>query len=91
MATIWKYALYPGTNCIKIPGLDEVLSVGFQGEQLCVWCLVEPDNPMREYYFLATITGATLPGGDVLGMFVGTAQSPTGIVVHVFEIAHGDG
>jgi hypothetical protein len=91
MATIWKYPLYPGTNCIKAPGLDEVLSVGFQGEQLWVWCLVEPDNAVREDYLLATITGATLPGGDVLGMFVGTAQSPTGIMAHVFEIAHGNG
>jgi len=91
MATIWKYALNPGTNCIKVPGLDEPLSVGFQGEQLYIWCLVDPDKAGREHYFLATITGRELPGGDVLGMFIGTAQSPTGIVAHVFEIADDDG
>jgi len=91
MATIWKYALYPGTNCIKIPGLDEPLSVGFQGDQLCLWCVVDLDKAVREHCFLATITGVALPGGEVLGMFVGTAQSPTGIEAHVFEIAHDNG
>jgi len=81
---VWKYPLNGGENCIKTPGLAQPLAVGWQGEQLFLWCAVRLEEPERVSYFFAAATGEILP--DDYGPYVGSAQSRFGIVAHVFRM-----
>ena len=45
---VWKYPLRDYVEKIKVPGSPQILRVGFQNENLFVWILVEPDQPMTE-------------------------------------------
>lgn len=85
MSEIWKYPLYPGSNCVKMPGVMRFLSVGFQGYQLCLWCQVTPGAEAQSYHILATGTGIPLPDDRLCG-YIGTAQCQDGIVAHVFAM-----
>ena len=85
MTEIWKYHLNPGSNCLKMPGVMRFLSVGFQGEQLCLWCQVTPGAEAQSYHILATGTGMPLPD-DSLRAYLATAQCENGIVAHVFVV-----
>jgi len=81
---IWKYPLSPGENYIKMPGRARPLAVGWQGEQLCLWCVVQPGEPEKALHFFVAMTGQDLP--DDPGPYVGSAESSFGIVAHVFRI-----
>jgi hypothetical protein len=80
--TIWKYGLNPANNRLDVPGMSRPLFVGFQGEQLYLWCVARPGAPLVTYRFFVAITGGEFP--DDAGPYVGSAQSPRGIVTHVF-------
>jgi hypothetical protein len=74
-----------GENRLSMPGEIEPLSIGFQDEKLCLWCLVQPTATIYFHYFFAAATGQSLPT-ERLGSYVGTAQLDW-FVVHVFEIS----
>ena len=81
---IWKCALKLGWNHVLMPGFVRARGVGFQGEQLYVWCLVN-EGALEEYWaFFVALTGEILPSNQ-LGFSAGMAQSANGIVAHVFE------
>lgn len=81
---IWKYELEPGWNHVLMPGFVRTMGVGFQGDHLCMWCMVVEGAEEAVHEFFAAMTGEYLPT-ELLGFFVGTAQCRNGIVVHVFE------
>ncbi len=81
---IWKYDLRPGDNTISMPGPEKALAVAFQGNRLCIWCLVTPGEPEKGCHFWVAMTGEELPDLDMT--HIGTAQSMLGIVAHVFAV-----
>lgn len=48
MKTIYKYPLLlEGAQTLDLPALYQILDVQFQGEQLCLWALVNNDVPLK--------------------------------------------
>lgn len=80
---IWKYALSLGENTIYMPGLVKPLTVGWQGPQLFMWCIVRPAYPEAAQFFHVLYTGQPLP--PQLGDYIASAQNLFCIVVHVFR------
>lgn len=84
MVTIHKYPLEPGQSSILAPKGARMLSVAAQGDQPCVWALVDTDQPIerREITFIGT-------GWDMQespGRFVGTCTTYGGkFVWHLFD------
>lgn len=82
--TIWKYELRPGLTTVEMPSGAEALTVAAQGEGVCLWARVTPENPteVRQFYTLGTGHTALIP----LGRYVGTAFLGP-LVFHTFEPA----
>ena len=83
--TVWKFPVPMENGLVRAPKYAKPLSVGFQGKDLMVWMLVDPDMVEFEYRFAVFGTGhAIIRGGESL-TFVGTAHLHTlGLVFHVF-------
>lgn len=90
MKTAWKYTIDGLSKTIEMPVCAEVLSVAFQGDDLCLWVMVDskyPIGPSRT--FEAFGTGHEIP--VLMGVdynFVGTAHADSGLVFHVFEVLY---
>lgn len=83
--TIWKYVLSPGMP-VRMPRGATVLHAAGQGDDLCVWALVDPQAPTEERRFDVYGTGHPCPAPEALGRYVGTAHLNDGaLVFHVFE------
>lgn len=85
--TIWKYSILPNMNTINVPSGAKPLSVAFQGQELMVWLLVDPDASKVDRTFAIYGTGHIIPEGREIGVFLGTTVHPTfGYVIHVFDL-----
>lgn len=83
MKRIWKYPLEMSeVQYVEMPHGARILSAGLQGETICLWALVEPDNtPYRNMRI--EIRGTGHPVNVIASDFVGTVQ--IGVYVwHVF-------
>jgi hypothetical protein len=82
---IWKFPLrLVDEQHIEIPMKPEFLSVQYQGNQLVLWAMVEPENAKRLHRILILGTGNPMP--DDFGYYIGTVQQPgVPLVWHVFE------
>ena len=84
---IWKFNLeLTGEQEIAMPRDSQILSAQFQGNQLCVWAIVELDNDTVPYRFSIFGTGDPLP--PVLGWrtYLCTVQQPgLPLVWHIFR------
>jgi hypothetical protein len=68
-----------------MPRGAEILSTQFQGEQLVMWALCEPNA--IQHNRLIDIFGTGHPVDDTKRNFIGTAQQPNmPLVWHVFEV-----
>jgi hypothetical protein len=94
MRTIHKYHLEITDNIvIKLPRWSKILSIGVQpnssalgGEQVCLWALVETNNPLEEVYLKMRGTGHDCEGIDAEN-FIGTVIMAKGrLVFHIFEV-----
>ncbi len=86
MKTIWKYTIpIEDEFKLKIPVGYEVLYIGSQGTEVCLWALVETDNEQIEQTFRVFGTGHTIKheGKDL--KYIGTAQLMH-YVWHVFRV-----
>jgi hypothetical protein len=91
MKTVFKYELNPvaaeDLAVLEMPEGAEPLEVGFQGSQLCLWALVDPEVTGREQ-FTFIVKGTDHEGTDEQmnwETYVGTAIHPQiRLVVHVF-------
>ena len=84
MKTIFKYSLsVTDTQVLKMPKNADVFSAQFQGNQLCVWGLVDTEAELEDREFRIFGTGQPF---EVLGMFrfVDTVQQGDYFVWHVF-------
>lgn len=84
MSLVWKFPLPHPVCTVSMPVDAQVLSVAEQDGELVVWALCSPDAPVHDRCFAAINTGAPAPTPGY-GHFVGTVQTHSGIVWHVFE------
>jgi hypothetical protein len=83
---VWKYTLPMASDeaDILMPIGAEVLAVGNQGNNLCLWARVDPEAELETRRF--RVRGTGLPGAE--GEHVGTVLLYNGaLVLHVFEAA----
>lgn len=89
--TIWKYVFTDNEDSFQIPCGAEILTVQTQNdgigglEQICLWALVDPEQPTETRTFYAHPTGGNL--GSRKQKYIGTVQMFAGkLVWHVFEV-----
>lgn len=85
MKTIWKFVIPPAGNrkSVEMPAGALVLSAAFQGEDLCVWALVDPDARKERRGFAVLATGEKMPIATGF-KFISTGFIH-GLVFHIFE------
>jgi hypothetical protein len=83
MKRIFKYELaIEHSQLIEMPAKARILSVGNQGDQVCLWAEVDPDSPTLERRVLIAGTGHATPPGE----FIGTVLTNDGSLVwHVYD------
>ena len=84
---VFKYAVELSDNpAIEMPVGAEILAFQAQGQTPTVWALADPEpskvTEMRRF----RCAGTGHPIHDDLGRFIGTAQMPTGLVWHLWEL-----
>ena len=81
---VWRFELVGPDVAISAPEGAKPVMVGFQTRApyaLCVWLRVFPDRKKVVYPFVTTATGEMIPEDAA---HVGSAQSPEGLVWHVW-------
>jgi len=82
---VWKFVLEDPETTVQMPAGAEVLSIGVQREQVCLWALVDPLQPVEPRRFVVVGTGWDVPGH---GRFLGTVLLASGeLVFHIWEAA----
>jgi len=82
MKTIWKFKL---ESAIEMPLGSQILSAREQGDEICIWALVDPLAEKEQREFTVYGTGHDVP--DAAMKFLGTAHLYGGnMVFHVFEL-----
>lgn len=93
MRTVWKFPIDPSDVIeVDMPEGAHVLTVQTQGDQVCMWALVNPDRPTERRFFRMAGTGH--PIDEELGalIWIGTFQLHGGrLVFHLFELTGLDG
>jgi hypothetical protein len=83
MKQVWKFKLYPGSQeCTEMPEGAEILSVAFQGGDLCMWARVDPEAILVKRSFTVYGTGHDIEYDNL--RFYGTVFTGS-LVFHVFE------
>lgn len=86
MITVFKYLLNPYETEVQLPAGADVLSVAFQGDDLCMWAKVDTSSPLEGRHFKVFPTGVEIPTDMGIDYdFIGTAHTYDGSVFHVFE------
>lgn len=96
MRTIWKYELSTPINSIQMPMGAQILTAQFQGDDLCIWALVDSERQMEERIFERHVTGGNVGPAPhtCIRKYIGTVQtliSHMVIVFHVFELVNFGG
>lgn len=84
--TVWKYTLLAADlQRIEMPAGAQILHVAEQHGELCMWALVDPDEPPVAHRFTVIGTGHIAPSRPAA--YVGSALMLGGSLVwHVFEV-----
>jgi hypothetical protein len=89
MRTVYKYEIELHTLndedmvCILMPSCASPLSVGIQGQALVLWAIVDPARALAPYRVWVHGTGRVIHA-PAHTQFLGTVQTPSGLVWHVF-------
>lgn len=86
MKVVWKYTLTGYETLLHIPANSKILSATFQGDDIQVWALVNPDEKALEpHTILAVNTGDAFDINTRTLTFITTLIKSSGIVWHIFE------
>ena len=86
---IWKFPLRDSLNKVPLSVGAKVLHVHAQGNDICLWALIEPEAAREFRRFTVYGTGHSMP--DDPGVYIGTAHLQGGaLVFHVFEEIDAD-
>lgn len=94
--TIWKFVLrVVDFQVVSVPPLSQILTVQTQGDDICLWVLVDPNSEKRvDYPVWVHGTGHPVDDAVTRGRYVSTVQLQGGrLVFHVFvglEVGRGD-
>lgn len=81
--TIWKFPLaITDQQAISMPSYADIVSVQRQGDSLCLWAIVAPENPQQRRDIRIVGTGHPMPDDRLV--FIATVQDGP-FVWHVFE------
>lgn len=85
--SVWKFPLaITDTQTVMMPEGAKLLAAQMQGEQLCLWALVNP-NSHRHQARTIEILGTGNQAPDVARSYISTAQQFGGkLVWHIFEL-----
>ena len=81
MNTIWKFVLPKPMCVIDMPAGAQVIRVARQGPDVCLWAMVDSNNPAQKRKFAMVGTGHPIP---VDGRYLGTWDDGP-LVWHLFE------
>jgi len=83
MKTVWKYILKP--ECaLEIPKESWILQVEAQGNNICLWVMVDTEKEKETRYFLIVGTGHEIKHHSIAN--IGSVMLDGGnLVFHVFE------
>lgn len=87
MKTIFKYPIYKIEDeiSINLPSGAKILSAQIQREILCIWALIDTDNPLSLRIFRIIGTGHHIDDENKL-IYINTFQMNNGkLVFHLFE------
>ncbi len=83
MKKIFKYPIDPNTRGVKMPIGAEILHVHMQGDDICAWALVDPENPQVTRLLALCPTGGSVPDN---AKYIGTIGPLSyTIVLHVYD------
>lgn len=84
--TIWKYSLQlQDVQAVAMPDMAEILTADFQGNDLCLWAVVQPERPMKPRQIVIYGTGHPMPE-RCDDFYITTIQQAGGALIwHVFE------
>ena len=89
--SIFKYVIANNNfgdhiESLEVPVNAEFLTINAQGDNICAWFIVDPDEESKEAYMFAQIgTGHLLPGFIRKEHFLGTiVNDEAGLVWHMF-------
>jgi hypothetical protein len=86
MSMIWKYELQiTDEQTILMPGQAKILSAANQNGKLCIWAMVDTEQPIAPKYFSVIGTGHPLSEDFPLRKFIDTVIIGQ-FVWHVFEV-----
>ena len=87
MKTIYKYNLrISDSQYIDLPINSEILSVKNQGDNLCLWALVDTDEDSNTTYEIEIFgTGNEIYDNTTFREFIDTCVMPNGLVLHLFK------
>lgn len=85
--TVWKFPLLPQSpSVVSMPRSAAVIHVGDNGDSGPVlWAIVETDAQLVDREFWVYGTDHELPSGITKRDHLGSVQTPSGLVWHVFE------
>lgn len=83
MKVIYKYPVPKTLNkfTIPLPKECDFLRIGFQNDQVFMWCLVNKDAPITPRKFSAYGTGQDVPDNQI---YLATYEYGP-IIIHLFE------
>jgi hypothetical protein len=85
MKTIWKFPLDADATSLPLKEGAEILTVGVQGNNVCVWVLLDSEA-LDQTYRIATY-GTGFPMSEKPGRYVGTFFiADAQLVFHVFDM-----
>ena len=61
MRKIYKYVIPPNNHVVAMPWDRQLLGVGAQGNNICIWAEVEPDAEPEKIRFAVVPTGGDVP------------------------------
>lgn len=88
MKTIWKYSLPDQTRfMLDLPSVHRILAVQVQGDDVCLWALVDTETPKVPVAFRVLLTGAEIDQWEFRGgaEYIGTFQRDW-FVGHLFWV-----
>lgn len=87
MRTIWKFPLkWSATQIVNFPKGAIILDAQMQGPTVCVWAVINDDEPITmEPRFIHIVgTGNAMPVNLYKEDYIGTVQT-NGFVWHIFQ------
>lgn len=87
MKKIYKYQIIDMKVVMKVGA--KILCAHAQGENICLWALIDADEVLEERYFVIYQTGGSQT--DILesNTYIDTVHMSDGLVWHVFESSNG--